>query len=169
MSRFVTVCSLLIGLALMAVVWLFPGSIITWFTGSDQPFLLMKSGIAAALLVLLAAEAYVDSAPVRRVAGIVALGMTYGAWRLLLEYPVYVLDVLFMLSAAVCFGLTAMQAGAEDRKLPAEPKLATAQRAQSLFVGLRRRLAQRQPVARFQYLNYIRDDSHSLTINMPRA
>lgn len=170
MNRFVTVCSFLMGGLLLALCWLYPGSIITWFTGAEQPFLLMKIGIAVSLVVLLAAEAYADMASIRWVAGLVAFGLAYGAWRLVVEHPVYVLDVLFMLSAAVCFGMVALQSANETRYLPAGPKQVTAAHdTLPVLARLRRQLSHRRPDGRFRYLSDIKDDSHNLTVNVPRS
>ncbi len=118
MNKFVTFCSLLMGGALLVVNWQDPSSVIMWFASTDQQFAIIRAAVVAMLAFLLVASSYADNVAVRRVSGLVSLALVYGAVQVLLTEPVFVLDLLFMLGAAISFGLVALHRPIDMHSLP---------------------------------------------------
>ena len=174
MGRFVTVSTLLMGGVLIFCDWLFPESIVTWFTVTELQFDIVRGLIIAMLAALMLADAFsvVDNVNVRRVAGLVALSLVAGALRFGFEYPVYMLDVLFVLAAGICFALVALQR--EPEEAPGMKPVRAARvpvHAAVPSVGMFERLREHSPRRRrlfpAAYISDIKDDSHRLTVGIP--
>lgn len=118
MNKFVTFCSLLMGGALLILNWQDPSSIILWFASTDQQFTIIRAAVVAILAALLIASSYVDNVNVRRFSGLASLVLVYGAVQVVMSEPVFVLDLLFMLGAAISFGLVALHRPIETHCLP---------------------------------------------------
>ncbi len=108
MNKFVTFCSLLMGAAILVLNWQDPSSIILWFASTDQQFAIIRAVVVAMLAGLFVASNYADNVNVRRVSGLTSLALVFGAAQILMSQPVFVLDLLFMLAAAISFGLVAL-------------------------------------------------------------
>jgi len=156
--------------------WLFPGSIVTWFTVTELQFDVVRGLIIALLMAVMAADflTLVDTALVRRIAGLVAVILFVGGIRFAIDYPVYLLDVLFVLAASISFGLVALQRVPSDEPAlsPAKPARLPAQvavPAVSMFERLREHAPHRRRFFPAGYTSDIKDDSHRLTVGLPGA
>ncbi len=121
MNKFVTFCSLLMGGALLVINWQDPSSVILWFASTDQQFAIIRAAVVAMLAILFVASSYADNVNLRRVSGLGWLALVYGTVQVLLTEPVFILDMLFMLGAAISFGLVALHRPVDTHSLPQLP------------------------------------------------
>ena len=178
MAVIMIVCSLLMGGTLLAFDLLFPGSVITWFAASGQQYLPLRSGILALLAVLLAVHWLYNNSLVRRACGLISLALLFGAYHMLMDYSVFIFDVLLLVHASVCFAIVAIQGQDELERLPSPPVPASVpvsvlSRTKSLVrdrIKEARRLQRRS--RRFTpmlYMTEVKDDAHRLIIDYPRS
>lgn len=153
--------------------WLIPGTIVTWFMAAEQQFLMIRLLIIALLIGLMTADllSLFDRPSVRRISGLVGMVLVIGGLRFGLEYPVYVLDILFVLAAGVCFGMAALQRSAAEepveRPVPTRIPVRIAEHG-GLFVRLQQHHPRKARLLPTAYASDIKDDSHRLTVTMPR-
>ncbi len=112
----------LIGMVLVAGQRYFPDHVVMWFASDLSPTEAWRPAILTALAGLVVAREHYDHVYLRMAWGMVGVGLLWASFRYFLDYPEFLFDTMFMLSASVCFMIATMQPAPEPLDVPQQFK-----------------------------------------------